>query len=86
MRIRQSVQDDIHEDIKTHVGRIPQRLYHDTRQIVIRHDLVDRVGEKDARIAVRDLRDCSAQRVDSVMRQAPEDAFRLAIYLHRTHA
>lgn len=86
MRIRQSVQDDIHKDIKTHVRRIPQRLYHDARQIVIRHNLVDRVGEKDARIAVRDLRDRSAQRVDGVMRQAPQDAFRLAIYLHRAHA
>jgi hypothetical protein len=85
MRIRQSVQDDIHEDVEAHVRRIPQCLYHNARQVVIRHDLVDRVGEKDARVAVRHLRDRSAQRIDGVMRQAPQDTFGLTVHLHGAH-
>ncbi len=82
MRIRQSIQDDVHKDIETHVRRIPQCLYYHTRQIVIGHNLVDRVGEEDARITVCNLRDRSAQRIDGVMRQASQNTFGLAVHLH----
>ena len=68
VRIRQSIQDDVYEDIEPHVRCIPQCLYYHARQIVIGHNLVDCVGEEDARIAVCNLRDRSAQRVDGVMR------------------
>ena len=85
MRICQSVQDDIDEDVETHIRRIPQCLYHNACQVVIRHDLVNRVGEKDARVTVRDLCDRSAQRVDGVVRQAPQDTFGLAVHLHGAH-
>jgi len=86
VRIRQGIQDNVHEDIKTHVRRIPQRLHHNARQVVIRHDLIDRIGEKNARVAVRDLRDRPTERVDGVMRQASQDTFRLAVNLYGTHA
>ena len=85
MGIRQGIQDDVHKDIETHVRRIPQCLYYHACQIVIGHNLVDRIGEEDARIAMRNLRDRSAQRVDGVMRQASHNAFGLAVYLHGTH-
>ena len=85
MRIRQRIQDNVYEDIEPHVRRIPQCLYYHARQIVIGHNLVDRVGEEDARIAVCNLRNRSAQRVDGVMRQASQDAFRLAVHLHSAH-
>ena len=47
--------------------------------------MVDRVGEEDTWIAVCNLRDRSAQRVDGVMRQASQDAFGLAVHLHSAH-
>ena len=34
---------------------------------------------------MRDLRDCSAQHVDGVMRQAPQDTFGLMAHLHSAH-
>ena len=58
---------------------------HNAHQVIICHDLIDRIGEKDARVAVRDLHDCSAQRVNGVMQQAPQDTFGLAIHLHSAH-
>lgn len=85
MRVRESIQDDVHENIETHVRRIPQCLHYHARQIVIGHNLVHRVGEEDTRITVRNLRDSSAQRVDGVMRQASHDAFGFPVHLYGAH-
>ena len=65
--ICQGVQNNEHEDVETHICRVLQNLDDDSGEVVVCHDLIDRVSKEDARVRMGELCHRSSETVDRVV-------------------